>query len=290
MRNLKTLIFLLVIFLAGVCMKINAQIEGPERDAKVSTGSIEASSAREDRIKKELEGLKDHPWAGEYYYGDGLGVNVRLTIAPKSGFAFTWSGCMGLYDLNYGEINESNGRIKLLFEHPNKREGFQGIASELIPVLWGERHYLIPSDKMVEFTNAVNAGFEPCTMFCSSFLLKEGDKKKKVSGGPNIPDEFLSYLIKKPIKVGIVSVGESTIKKHTDIPTMLWRTTRVRFDAGSLKGIKVGMGFHVTSPERISESATVTKVEENFSEAEIIQLGEEVPIPAVNWKFSTRLF
>jgi hypothetical protein len=61
---------------------------------------------------RELKTLKAHAWAGKYHYGDGLGVNVDLSLAPKSGFVFTWHGCLGLYDLNYGGVEEADGRIR----------------------------------------------------------------------------------------------------------------------------------------------------------------------------------
>jgi hypothetical protein len=40
--------------------------------------------------------------AGQYYYGEG--VNFELSLAPKSGFAFTWNCCLGLYHMNYDDV------------------------------------------------------------------------------------------------------------------------------------------------------------------------------------------
>jgi hypothetical protein len=286
--------FLVLITCCAVCIstysaKANAQIEGQERAVKLSEKSVADSNERETLIKEELAQLKNNEWPGEYHYGDGLGVNVTLMIAPKSGFTFSWFGCMGLYDLNYGDVDWSDRKIKLLFEHPNKREGFQGISPELIPVLWSERHYLIPANEMIEFINSVNAGFEPCSMFCSRFLLKRGDEKKSGSGAPNIPAEYRAYLLKKPIKSGVLSIGESHIVTDKDDPALQFRITKVLLNAGSAKGVLVGMEFHVYSPSRIAESAKVTKVEEQFSEAEIEQIGLEDKLPSTGWKFSTSI-
>jgi hypothetical protein len=36
-------------------------------------------------------------FAGNYYNGDGLGVNISLTLAPDGSYAATWHGCLGLY-------------------------------------------------------------------------------------------------------------------------------------------------------------------------------------------------
>src|SRR5580658_2242417 len=94
-------------------------------DAKRSAGAERAAEDRRTRIQAEIKQLGDHPWAGEYYTGDGLGENVSLLIAPSTGYVFEWHGCMGLYDRNFGTATETNSRIRLSFTFPNKREGFQ---------------------------------------------------------------------------------------------------------------------------------------------------------------------
>lgn len=130
----------------------------------VDKRSEEANQAAEkirQAIRKEIKTLGNHAWAGEYYFGDGLGVNVSLILAPASGYVFEWHGCLGLYDRNYGTVTWHNGRIRLSFTFPNEQKGFVGIAEEFIPVSWGDRQYLIPSDDIVGFCNSVNDGSEP---------------------------------------------------------------------------------------------------------------------------------
>ena len=72
--------------------------------------------ARRKEIEKELKALDRtklkaddwaKEWAGTYSTGDGLGMNVRIAVAPKSGITYTWHGCQGLYDANHGEIVEA---------------------------------------------------------------------------------------------------------------------------------------------------------------------------------------
>lgn len=263
-------------------------------DEKLSEASRNAADKRETRINKELEKLNNHEWAGEYYFGDGLGVNVTLRIAPKSGFVFTWTGCLGLYDLNYGDVELKDGKVKLLLTHPNERKGFQGTGEEFIPVKWGERHYLIPSDEMLEFVNAVNGGFEPCSFMCARFLLRDGDRKKNVNGKPNIPNEYVKYLLKEPIRTTVTSVGDNIVVKEIKNKDWQYRTTKVILGAGSKQGVWVGMEFHVYSPREVSETVKVTKVGETFSEAEIVQMGSIKEgiigdIPSVGWKLTTSL-
>jgi hypothetical protein len=36
-------------------------------------------------------------FAGTYYNGDGLGVNINLKLAPDGSYTADWHGCLGLY-------------------------------------------------------------------------------------------------------------------------------------------------------------------------------------------------
>lgn len=253
-------------------------------DKRFSKDSIKASEAQVERIQLELHQSNNPGWAGEYYFGDGLGVNVTLTLAPQSGFVFDWRGCLGLYDLNYGEVQFTNGTVRLLFKYPNRLDGFLGISPELIPVRWGKRHYLIDPHHVVDFTNAINAGTEQKLFLGRSnrFLLRRGDEKEPVAGRPGIPPEFLSYLLTKPIKARILSVEKTQIADSD-------RVTHVTVDAGSVDGLKKGMELYLRRPSRLYASAVVTSVNEHSASAVIEQIGLSDPVPAVDWGLSTKL-
>ncbi|OGV42527.1 MAG: hypothetical protein A2X46_04470 [Lentisphaerae bacterium GWF2_57_35] len=100
--------------------------------AKYTDAAEKTAKQLRDRIRAAANPLTNHPWAGEYYCGDGLGVNVSLLLAPGAGYVFEWHGCLGLYDRNYGHVTETNGRIRLSFAFKNERKGFQGIAEEFV--------------------------------------------------------------------------------------------------------------------------------------------------------------
>jgi hypothetical protein len=277
MKRTRTLILAVA---AGVCLAAG------QPDDKLSASAQAAAHAREERIKEELAQLKGHEWAGEYYWGDGLGVNVTLLVAPKSGFAYWWEGCLGLYDLNYGGVEATGGRLKLLCELPNGREYYAGIDSELTPVLWGERHYLIASDKMLEFANYVNAGFEPRDKIYGSFLLRRGDERKAARGAPEVPVEYRNLLLAAPIRTRISSVGMSRSESN-DSCKSTDRVTLVVLDVGSAKGVRPGMEFYpFTPPSADVFSVRVTKVEADSSEAQVEQCAEDAP-PSQEWELST---
>ncbi len=247
-------VFLVVVVTGFVILSLSGQVVWGKDGKKFSHRSKATLEAKKALIDQELHTLTAHPWAGRYFYGDGLGVNVALNLAPKSGFAFTWNGCMGLYELNYGDVVEVDGEIRLVFKYPNDRNGFQGIAPELIPIVWGERHYLIPADKVVKFANAINAGFEPSESRSRRFLLREGDELKAVLGQPNLPSLYSEYLLKQPIKAEISSIEKSRLEDDT-------RITTVTLNVGSAQGVKQGMEFYVYSPENIFEWARITSVD-----------------------------
>lgn len=233
-------------------------------------------------IQQELKTLKFDSWAGDYYYGDGLGVNVELNLAPRSGFAFTWNGCLGQYDMNYGDVVETGGKIRLVFKLPNERKGFQGIAPEFFPIKWGDRHYLIPSDEVVGFANVINAGFEPRYDAWGMFLLRREDVSKSAKGIPNMPLEYSGYLQKNPIDVEISSIKGSYAKDSG-------RVTTVLLNAGASQGVKKGMEFYLYAPSGLFESATVTSVNNTSSEAEIFQCCDaKAGPPSIGWKLSTQ--
>ncbi len=73
--------------------------------AKYSEEAEATAKQLRQKIRDEVRSLGEHAWAGEYYHGDGLGVNVFLMLAPQAGYLFEWHGCLGLYDRNYGKVS-----------------------------------------------------------------------------------------------------------------------------------------------------------------------------------------
>ncbi len=141
---------------------------------------------REQAIEAEVAAYEGaHPWAGQYYHGDGTGVNVTLKLAPDNGFHFTWRGCLGEYDRNYGRLTvDEAGVIHLHCERPNVRKGFRGIDELLVPVAWAGRRYLIPPDELDEFLNQRGGRWEPRDSVWGFHLLRWGDEEKPADGAP----------------------------------------------------------------------------------------------------------
>jgi hypothetical protein len=205
------------------------------------------------RIEAEALALGSDHWAGEYECNYGPQWYRTLFVAPKGGCVFASTGCMGqhgngLYDKNYGKATYTEGRIRLSFKYRNVREGFAGISEELILVPWAERRYLMPVDEMIKFCNNVNAGMEPRTPD-SAFghhLLHRGDDKRKVSGLPQVPEEYRRYLLAKPVEADLVTVGTYTNEETAGYDLMKAPAT---IDAGSATGLLSGMRLYPKLPK-----------------------------------------
>jgi len=246
-------------------------------------------SVRKDKIQAELSGPQTNEWTGEYRVH-----SLLLFLASKSGFAFYMSG--GDYDanwenflLNYGAVQFSEKKIRLMPELPSKEEILPGYSTQLLPVLWGKRHYLIPADEIIEFINAVNIGYEPSFAFSvlrNHFFLKKDDIDKKVVGKPSLPERYRSYLFEKPIRGKITTVKDSQIEQDGN---QQQRKTKVVLNIGKNKGVFNGMEFIIYSPHRISDKVKITKVKESSSEGFIIQTYLKSEIPSFGWKVSTSL-
>jgi len=252
---------------------------------KFTKEAEEETAKRAEIIGAEIAAKPEHPWAGEYRMGDGLGVNVSVWIAPDAGYVFAWHGCLGLYDRNYGAVAESNGVIRLSFTYPNERKGFQGIAEEFFVIAWGERRFLIPTDKMADFCNSVNSGMinSPFGRGWGMHLERMGGEDKEVEGFPDVPGEWKKCLFEEPVTAKITAVGATTRR-----PSVCdWDFVDVAFtaDAGADKGVFKGMEFYCRAG-----SARVTEVGETTSQAVFTRIGDNDrnPPPEVGWELTTR--
>src|SRR5262245_7254136 len=146
---------------------------------------------RNEYLDAEIESGGGPDWAGEYYRGDGLGLNITVRIAPQGGFTFVSAGCLGVYDRNYGAVVEVGGKLSLDYELPSCECACRRLPRVFVPVRWGERRYLLAESELGDFVNAVNSGFEPCEGLCPAFLRRNRDDESEVFGQPDLPGEYL---------------------------------------------------------------------------------------------------
>ncbi len=218
-----------------------------------------AVEAQRAAIDKETLATPKVAWAGDYYFGDGMGQNVSLSLAPVSGVAATWQGCLGTYSANKGRvIPQADGSLLLEYEQPNDQRGI-GFADHLIPVAWGERMYMISQDELPAFASAVNLGDEPRKDAQGSFLMRTGDEQRKVYGVPALPPAQQSLIREVPLEVGVVSVDRLRDKDADHFECRY----RLELDHGANDGLAAGMKLLATGGSvgnRITlEQATPTR-------------------------------
>ncbi len=257
----------------------------------ISDAAEAEAKAKREAIQAEIETLGEHPWAGRYYEGDGLGSNRHLTLAPENGFVYTVHGCLGLYNLSSGNVVQEGGLVKLTFSVENDQKEAREITVAFVPIPWGDRHYLVPSEKMVEFCNQVNRG-ERIHHFLR-FSDKEGESpyrsrhKIATPGLPDVPEKYKPYLRRHhPIEAEITAMGETTNDPRQYFP----QKTVVTLDKGTKDGLLPGMTLAVIKPEATdlsSAEVTVTDVKETSAEG-ILAWQKSSAAPAVGWKLSTR--
>jgi hypothetical protein len=122
---------------------------------------------------------------------------------------------------------------------PIRRFFFGEIPTEMIPIQWGERHYLVPESKEDAFCNYVNSQ-KPPYGGTGGFFLRDGDKAKPVAGLPGVPKEWISKLLASPLTGKVVEVLDRG-RARVDLGTKdgAWKGMRLRADGEATRYIYV---------------------------------------------------
>ena len=98
-------------------------------------------------------------YAGDYYFGDGLGVNCSLKLSSDRTFEFMWHGCLGVYGQNKGSFGIEGDELVLKPDRPNDPRQFGDTQTRFYPITWSDRTYLISEDKMLSFCQHIEKGW-----------------------------------------------------------------------------------------------------------------------------------
>lgn len=192
--------------LAPVAIGLATDSDGKAVSVTEIEQAEKAVEARSTAIEHELKTFVAHPWAGEYFRGDGLGMNVRMLLSPVSGIAATWHGCLGLYGANLGHVlPQADGHLLFDFDREN-RQRFGGFPDRVIPVRWGARRYLLEPSELAEFVAAIHRGMEPRAQIHGMFLLAKDDERKPVEGLPDLPAEYRERIRSRALTAQVLRV------------------------------------------------------------------------------------
>src|SRR5262249_8825090 len=140
---------------------------------------------------------------------------------------------------NYGTAALQDGALSLSPELTRTDATVYQIDRTLVPVLWGQKHYLVWSNRVINFCYAVaNANNAPEV---DAFFLKDSDREKPRNGLPNVPAQYRKYLVAKPIIATISEIKPSPqpwIKEFT-------------LNVGIADGVVPEMKFYAFAPRNI---------------------------------------
>jgi hypothetical protein len=206
-------------------------------------------------------------WAGQYYCGDGTGMNVRIAIAPRGGMTYAWTGCLGLYEFNYGQIVEATrDSILVRFECPISPDGFDFISERLYFVRWGEHRFLVPRKSMFGLIDWLNAGEKYPVRLYLPYSGEPHSLRSAPPGLPEIPDELRPFVFTAPLELTLTQV------RQTDLQTIGAKTRCWKFDVTIDKGRLDGIheDIRLDKPWGLPGSLVFTKLDDRASEARLI--------------------
>lgn len=238
--------------------------------------SFSQHAAKIDAIRQEVERLGQHPWAGVYRCGDGRGYNVTVSIAPESGFFYTWRGCMGLYEWNHGTVRETErGTLAVELALSEDPDDPRRVGDEWAPVQWDGRQYLVAAHAMPGFCDSVNNRVDERWMFASGvsqhspfFPMRAGHVPKAPDGEPVVPEAWRPLLrssavtgvVTKVVERREVIIGDEGQKAIDFV---------VEVDVGREDGVVEGMLMHADSGDSLYDSCRVTSVSEGSATVEV---------------------
>jgi hypothetical protein len=250
---------------------------GPLPDALLKT--IET---KEETIKQALDRGPESEWAGNYYSQDGLTAGTVLSWHPDVGFVIRWSTCSHGWreSANHGAAMLKNGTITLSPELTATDGSVYQIGRTLVPVRWGQQHYFVWSDRLINFCYAViNSHNAPEV---DAFFLKDVDRDKRRDRLPNVPAEYRQYLFGKPI---IATVSEVKPNAQPGINELV-------LNVGKANGVVPEMKFYAATPSNIYMLVEILDASEHSSLAYVITSGyrhsDRNVTPKVGWKLTSR--
>jgi hypothetical protein len=130
-------------------------------------------------IARPIEIVKWQDFMGDFYLGNGLGVNWLLSIKPDQSFFLQTYTDLGATRTYSGSVVITNSQIVL-----NTSENKFPMPQTLIPVQWGQRRYLIRIDDLASFCESRRDGLEPRQGGWGSVYLRVNDWDLPAEGQP----------------------------------------------------------------------------------------------------------
>jgi hypothetical protein len=187
-----------------------------------------------------------------YSLSDGFDLLAKVILKSDGIFEFSWDGCTGPLARATGKYVSDAASITFIPRSADFRKDVRTFSEKMHRVAWDRREYLIPAGRMLAFVNAINAGYEPRAMEMGLFYLREGDEKRAAVGHPQVPAEWISFLLPKPLTGAVTKVEQR--ETATQRPIVL-------VDAGARVGLRPGMNLYAANSRRPHFRAYLTVLE-----------------------------
>lgn len=260
------------------------------------------SPAQQEAIFKKFAGtyVTGHEFGGgsiklktDGTFSDGGGSDDGTAISTSGNYTLS-DGVLHFKITKQTGKRAGDGKEFNLLDPVERKEMFRSNDNDeverefkYLPIEWSERIYLINASELKNFANAINLGIEPRSSLISerdsspwygSFYLRSGDEQKKVTGNPNLPEKWLSFLLSKPLIAKVISVQKVEKKQFVTICT-------VTINKGSKDGLKVGMRLLTKDEipsqwdgaEVISVEKETAKIQARLSRTEL-KVGDKLSI------------
>ena len=169
----KTFILYLFISLAAISM-VSCQDDPVYDDVtydnspKYSDETEAMATSLREKISKEIQTLPNHEWAGEYYHGDGLGVNARLFWHRSPAFCLNGEVVSGCTTVITELFRMSMTKLAFHLHLPMRGKGFKESLRSLFQFHGGQGNILFHQmtlwDSVTQLTQAQSQG-TTCTVF-----------------------------------------------------------------------------------------------------------------------------
>lgn len=209
--------------------------------------------ARRAAIGAELETLAGHEWAGVYRTAPGLYVKTVM-VSPRNGIVLRESGCLGVYDQNYGTLARV-GPV-LIADWKLAGEAQRRIETVYVTIRWGNSRFLVPRGEILKF--CIQARSANREFWLASFLRSTEDEEMDLTGDPELPDAYKQYWTMEHIAATVVSVGPQSTTNDPNVEVLGTVKQTVVLNVGSNHGVQPLMRFYLA--ERHSNSPTSLEV------------------------------
>lgn len=257
------------------------------------------AAERRERIRKEIEALGPHDWAGVYDGGGGFTGHI-LEIAPEAGAAYSYWACMA-EGFNHGDASFVDGRFTLDLALQPSLLGHETdhalrrpyVSNEWYLVRWSDERYLLPSSQMIPFCNALPDGWSLVGFSRfprrrgSVFLFRDADDLPE--GLPEVPAPYDRFVLTDAVECTVVEADEPERFKNRrwrGPPKRRLCVVRTRVNAGAKQGLLPGMTLRVIEPAIRSQGGEVVYVGASSAVVDFriyFREDTDLRIPAPRW-------